>query len=132
MSDEVHTAADQDCPFCSLSDRKILFQNDYACAFYDAFPVSPGHLLIVPFRHVSSFFELTLPERQAIDNLIIKAKDFLDIKFHPDGYNLGVNVNKSAGQSVMHVHVHVIPRYQGDTPAPKGGVRGVIAEKQSY
>ncbi len=122
----------EQCPFCHLAGRKILFANKYASAFYDEYPVSPGHLLIVPKRHVASFFSLTLDERHAIDELIIKAKDFLDIKYHPDGYNLGVNVNASAGQSVMHVHVHVIPRYKGDTPSPKGGVRGVIAGKQSY
>ncbi len=120
------------CPFCQLEGRHILLQNQYACAFYDQYPVSPGHILIVPFRHVASFFSLTLDERAAIDDLIIKAKDFLDIKYHPDGYNIGVNINESAGQSVMHVHVHMIPRYQGDTPAPKGGVRGVIAGKQAY
>lgn len=125
-------AAPKNCPFCHLEDRKILFKNDLACAFFDGFPVSPGHTLIVPFRHVQSFFALTMAERQAIDELILKCRDFLDIKYHPDGYNIGVNINESAGQSVMHVHVHIIPRYNGDTPAPKGGVRGVIPEKQSY
>ncbi len=120
------------CPFCHLEDRKKLFANKLACAFYDSFPVSPGHILIVPFRHVKSFFELTMPERQAIDELILRCRDFLELKYHPDGYNIGVNVNESAGQSVMHVHVHIIPRYAGDTPAPRGGVRGVIPQKQNY
>lgn len=121
-----------ECPFCHLDGRRMLFKNRLACAFYDDYPVSPGHTLIVPFRHVKSFFELTMPERQAVDELIMRCRDFLDLKYHPDGYNIGVNINESAGQSVMHVHVHIIPRYTGDTPAPRGGVRGVIPQKQSY
>ncbi|MBU3827495.1 MAG: HIT family protein [Candidatus Anaerobiospirillum merdipullorum] len=120
------------CPFCQLSGRQLIAANQYAVAFYDGYPVSPGHTLIVSRRHVASFFDLNKAERQAIDELIFKVKDFLSAKYHPDGYNIGVNVNVSAGQSIMHVHVHVIPRYQGDTPAPKGGVRGVIPHKQSY
>lgn len=121
-----------DCPFCNLTHKKILFSNALACAFYDEAPVSPGHILIVPKRHVQSFFGLSLDERNAIDDLIIRARDFLDIKYHPDGYNIGVNINQSAGQSVMHVHIHVIPRYEGDTAKPRGGVRGVIPDKQDY
>lgn len=88
-------AAPKNCPFCHLEDRKILFKNDLACAFFDGFPVSPGHTLIVPFRHVQSFFALTMAERQAIDELILKCRDFLDIKYHPDGYNIGVTSTRA-------------------------------------
>lgn len=120
------------CPFCTVDAKKILFENDLALAFFDAFPVSLGHTLIVPKRHVASFFELSKKEREAIDSLIFQVQDYLHFTFKPDGFNLGVNIGEAAGQSVMHVHVHVIPRFRGDMANPKGGVRGVIPDKQKY
>ncbi len=120
------------CPFCTVDAKKILFENDLALAFFDAFPVSLGHTLIVPKRHVASFFELSKKEREAIDSLIFQVQDYLNFTFKPDGFNLGVNIGEAAGQSVMHVHVHVIPRFRGDMANPKGGVRGVIPDKQKY
>jgi len=103
-----------------------------AYARYDKYPVSKGHTLIVPHRHVSDFFDLTLDERTAIFELVDKTKVLLDKEHQSDGYNIGINVGEAAGQTVWHVHVHVIPRYAGDMDEPRGGVRGVIPEKQKY
>ena len=101
-------------------------------SFFDGFPVSPGHALIIPRRHVASFFDLTQEERQDMFNMVDEVKRILDDRFHPDGYNIGVNIGEAAGQSIFHVHLHLIPRYSGDVPNPRGGVRGVIPHKQSY
>ena len=121
------------CPFCNIeSSREIIASTPLSAAFYDGFPVSPGHVLIVPKRHVASFFDLTAEERADLFSLADIVKVLLDERYHPDGYNVGINVNEAAGQSVFHVHIHLIPRYKGDVPNPKGGVRGVIPSKQSY
>lgn len=121
-----------DCPFCNIGNERIIVSNSLAVAFYDGFPVSEGHSLIVPKRHVSSFFDLTDEEKSAMLDLLEKMKVIVDERFHPDGYNIGVNVGESAGQSIFHVHMHLIPRYNGDVPNPRGGVRGVIPGKQNY
>ena len=118
------------CPFCDIEEP--ILKNDLAYARYDKYPVNEGHLLIVPFRHVSDFFALTTDERDAVFQLVDKAKELFDRKYKPDGYNIGVNVGEAAGQTVWHVHVHVIPRYKGDMEDPSGGVRGVIPDKQKY
>ena len=110
----------------------MVIKNALAYALEDRFPVNPGHTLIVPFRHVASYFETTLDERIAMLHLIDEAKDLLDHRYFPAGYNIGVNVGSRAGQTVMHAHVHLIPRYCGDVAKPRGGVRGVIPERQSY
>ena len=123
----------KDCPFCVIENsREIIAENELSLAFYDGFPVSPGHALIIPRRHVSSFFDLAEEEKMDMLRLADQVKKILDNEFHPDGYNIGVNVGESAGQSVFHVHMHIIPRYTGDVENPKGGVRGVIPSKQSY
>lgn len=123
----------KDCPFCVIENsREIIAESELSLAFYDGYPVSPGHALIIPKRHVSSFFDLSEEERLDMLKLADQVKKILDNKFHPDGYNIGVNVGESAGQSVFHVHMHIIPRYTGDVENPKGGVRGVIPSKQSY
>ena len=123
----------KNCPFCVIENsREIIAKSELSLAFYDGFPVSPGHALIIPKRHVSSFFDLSEKERMDMLRLANQVKKILDSKFHPNGYNIGVNVGESAGQSVFHVHMHIIPRYTGDVENPKGGVRGVIPSKQSY
>ena len=99
---------------------------------YDGYPVSPGHALIIPKRHVASYFDLTNHEREAMNVMAQYVRQKIDSRFHPDGYNIGINVGKAAGQSVFHVHMHLIPRYKGDVENPKGGVRGVIPSKQKY
>lgn len=121
-----------DCPFCNRQDRDIYFENDLAFAFYDQYPVSPGHTLIVPKRHVASFFSLDRKEVSRLNDLCLCCKETLQVKFNPTGFNLGVNVGLDAGQSIFHCHVHLIPRYHGDVTNPLGGVRGVIPEKQHY
>lgn len=121
------------CPFCRVeSEREIIASSALSLAFFDGFPVSPGHALIIPRRHVASFFELTKEEKQDLLSLMDNVKCIIDEKYHPDGYNIGVNVGEAAGQSVLHVHMHLIPRYKGDVPNPRGGVRGVIPSKQNY
>ena len=117
---------------CFMCKSKPILENELAKAIYDEYPVNPGHMLFTTKRHVDSYFDTTPEEKIAIIELINTAKRMLDEKYHPDGYNIGVNCGESAGQSVMHVHVHLIPRYKGDTSDPKGGVRGVIPSKQEY
>lgn len=119
-----------DCPFCRPAD--VLLENDLAYVIRDTHPASPGHLLILPRRHVPDWFATTAPERAAIMALADAARARLDAEFHPDGYNLGINVGEAAGQTIFHVHLHLIPRYRGDVEKPRGGVRGVIPDKQNY
>jgi diadenosine tetraphosphate (Ap4A) HIT family hydrolase len=123
---------DAQCPFCSPVPEEIVLRNPLCYARYDRYPVSKGHVLIVPFRHVSNFFELSQDERKAALELVWEANAKLCSDFHPDGYNVGVNVGSAAGQTVMHVHIHLIPRYQGDVPDPRGGVRFVVPQKAKY
>ena len=111
---------------------EIICETATCVAFYDGYPVSPGHALIIPKRHVASYFELTNHEREAMNVMLQYVKQKIDERFHPDGYNVGININEAAGQSVFHCHMHLIPRYKGDVENPKGGVRGVIPKKQKY
>ncbi|MCR5456013.1 MAG: HIT domain-containing protein [Bacteroidales bacterium] len=121
------------CPFCKLNPKvEIISETATAVAFLDGYPVSKGHTLIIPKRHVADYFELTVKEQRAIWLLVNRCKKILEDRFHPDGFNVGINVGQAAGQSVFHVHVHIIPRYKGDVENPKGGVRGVIPGKQKY
>lgn len=124
------TASDSDCLFCDAS--KAILRNEHAYVRFDDFPVNPGHCLIIPFRHFASFFDATPEERVAMLALADAARAIVDEKFAPGGYNFGVNIGPIAGQSVMHVHMHLIPRYAGDVENPKGGVRGVIPARQKY
>lgn len=119
-----------DCLFCA--DLPIVLENELACAFYDKHPVNQGHLLIIPKRHVEDYFGLTSAEKQAIDDLLQLGKELLDRRYQPDGYNIGANCGAVAGQTIFHCHIHLIPRYEGDTENPRGGVRGVIPERQGY
>jgi len=118
------------CPFCNPED--VVFENSLAYAKLDAFPVSPGHMLIIPKRHIPDFFSLTEEEKTAIFLLLDESKLYLDTKYHPNGYNIGINCGEAAGQTIFHVHIHLIPRYTGDVTNPRGGVRGVIASKRDY
>jgi len=120
------------CPFCQKNDREIIAESEFAFAFYDHFPVSPGHTLIVPKRHVASYFDLQRDELWQMNELSFSCKNILQKKYHPTGFNLGINVGLDAGQSIFHCHMHLIPRYYGDVPNPRGGVRGVIPLKQNY
>lgn len=120
------------CIFCNLASERIIAENELCLAIRDGFPVSEGHTLIIPKRHVADYFDLTSDEIAAMQTMMKENKCQLDNTLHPDGYNVGVNVNAAAGQTVFHVHMHLIPRYIGDVENPKGGVRGVIPGKQKY
>lgn len=120
------------CPFCNPSPGEIIAQNDLCYARWDKFPVSPGHLLVIPFRHTPDFFSLTSEERQAVNDLVVVCRALIDKKYSPAGYNIGFNVGETAGQTVFHCHCHVIPRYVGDVVDPRGGVRGVVLGKRGY
>lgn len=120
------------CLFCAIPKDQILIDRPLALAKRDGYPVSKGHTLIIPRRHVVSFFETTEEERLAMLKLLDEMKARLDREHTPDGYNIGINNGAAAGQTVMHVHMHLIPRYAGDRPDPRGGVRWVIPEKAAY
>ena len=113
------------CVFCDEVEREIIAENELALAFWDQFPVNEGHALVIPRRHVESYFEATLEEISCINRLIFQVKDILDENYSPHGYNIGVNVGRAAGQTIFHLHVHVIPRYEGDVEDPRGGVRNI-------
>ena len=120
------------CPFCNPSADEIVVKNDLCYARWDRYPVSKGHILVIPFRHTADYFSLTVEEKQSLLTLIDECKEVIEKNFRPAGYNIGFNVGEAAGQTVMHCHCHVIPRYAGDTENPRGGVRGVIPRKQDY
>lgn len=120
------------CPFCTLPLGRILEENEHALRIRDAYPVSPGHSLVIPRRHLGSFFETTEPERRALLALLDNAKHALDAELQPDGYNIGINDGAAAGQTVPHMHIHLIPRYTGDRSDSRGGVRWIIPERADY
>jgi diadenosine tetraphosphate (Ap4A) HIT family hydrolase len=126
---ESMTNATKECPFCRFD---AFIESEFVYVRMDKFPVSPGHCLIVPKRHLENWFEMTKEEQIEALELIRKTKNLLDQKFYPNGYNIGMDCGESAGQTIPHVRIHVIPRYVGDMPNPRDGVRGVIPEKQSY
>lgn len=120
------------CAFCTLPRERICAENDHAVWIFDGFPVSTGHSLVIPKRHVASFFDVTEVERLALLSLLDKAKDGVTRKHAPDAFNIGINDGVAAGQTVLHLHIHLIPRYKGDRADPRGGVRWVIPEKADY
>ena len=120
------------CPFCPPKDHEVIETHQLAVAIKDSFPLTRGHTLVVPRRHVASFFELTEEERAAVMKLLDRAKAALDKEYTPDAYNIGINDGAAAGQTVMHLHVHLIPRYKGDTDDPRGGVRWIFPKKAEY
>ena len=113
------------CELCS--PQSVLSENELAYVRPDNHALSRGHVLVVPKRHVADFFEMTPEEQAAVLELLREAQRRVSADHWPDGYNIGVNIGQAAGQSRMHVHVHLIPRYLGDVPNPKGGVRCVLA-----
>lgn len=115
-----------------LEKARWVNENRCAAALRDEFPVSPGHTLIIPKRVVSSLFDLSDEEMLDCWHLLNVERTRLETEFSPDGFNIGVNIGNAAGQTVPHAHIHLIPRYDGDTPSPRGGVRGVIPGKANY
>ena len=121
------------CFFCECAEfGDFQLENELAFVRFDGFPVNDGHLEVIPKRHIKDWWETTTEERLAIFKLMDEAKKLVDEKYSPDAYNIGMNLGEMAGQSIMHLHVHLIPRYKGDVENPRGGVRGVIPHKQNY
>jgi diadenosine tetraphosphate (Ap4A) HIT family hydrolase len=118
--------------FSEKSEIVRLYQDEYFFIIEDKYPVNHGHLLIVSHREVVDFFDLTIDERSSLVDVIITAKQIIEESYEPSGYNIGMNCGVAAGQTVMHFHCHVIPRYIGDTPNPRGGIRNCIPEKGDY
>jgi diadenosine tetraphosphate (Ap4A) HIT family hydrolase len=109
-----------------------VLETEFCLAIRDAYPVSPGHTLIVPRRHAASFFDITDDERTDLINLLLLVRKSLEREFGPAGYNIGINDGLAAGQTVPHLHIHLIPRYPGDREDPRGGVRWVLPDKAAY
>ena len=122
----------ESCYFCSLPSKRIILESELSIVIFDAFPVSEGHTLIITKRHIESIFDTTKEEQIDLLANLDKAKKILDQKFSPDGYNIGINDGEAAGQTVMHLHTHLIPRFSGDTEQAKGGVRWIFPEKANY
>ncbi|MEI6206332.1 MAG: HIT family protein [Desulfuromonadales bacterium] len=139
------------CHFCTLDPTRIIADNTHALAIMDDFPVSPGHALIIPKRHIASLFEASREERDALFDLLEEVRNpsqppfakggdkshptslsEREEKILPDGFNIGINDGAAAGQTVMHLHIHLIPRYAGDQPDPRGGVRWIFPDKAAY
>ena len=126
------TQENNTCPFCAPPAHRVAFETEGTRALWDAFPVSPGHLLVIPKRHVATWYDAEPEERNELTNALDRARDVIQERHQPDGFNIGINVGPAAGQTVFHLHVHVIPRYKGDVPDPRGGVRHVIPGRGNY
>jgi diadenosine tetraphosphate (Ap4A) HIT family hydrolase len=121
------------CIFCQLrNEERVIGECERTITFIDNYPVSSGHTLIIPKRHFPTYFEATDEELLALGKAVQNAKDILDKEFNADGYNIGINNGLTAGQSVMHLHIHLIPRYKDDVKDPKGGVRWVLKNQANY
>lgn len=126
------TTRTMSCAFCELPSDRIVLEGRLAVVIRDGFPVSEGHTLVIPKRHVASLFEITQDERAELMDLLFRARDAIDRDFKPAGYNIGLNDGPAAGQTIPHLHIHLIPRYAGDRQDPRGGVRWVLPEKAAY
>jgi diadenosine tetraphosphate (Ap4A) HIT family hydrolase len=118
--------------FVDATPRKLLFETATALSFFDNYPVSNGHVLVIPKKVVSNYFDLNFREQSALWFMVNEVKKYLQQQFNPDGFTVGININEAAGQTIPHVHIHIIPRYAGDVKEPKGGIRGVIPSKKNY
>lgn len=123
----------QTCPFCNPDPKiKLISESATVYSIFDKFPVSPGHALIIPKKHCSDYFDLTFREQSACFFMLNHVKQIVAKAYNPDGFNVGINIGETAGQTINHVHIHLIPRYKGDVKEPRGGVRGVIPDKRDY
>jgi diadenosine tetraphosphate (Ap4A) HIT family hydrolase len=120
------------CPFCTLDPDRVHIETDDAIAFRDRYPISPGHTLVIPRLHSASLFDLPQRVQGAVWEMVAQVRTALSQEFQLGGFNIGLNDGIAAGQTVMHAHIHVIPRYTSDVPDPRGGVRCVIPEKANY
>jgi diadenosine tetraphosphate (Ap4A) HIT family hydrolase len=122
-----------ECPFCFPETKlELITESATAYAIFDKYPVSKGHTLIIPKRHVENYFDLSFREQSACTFMMNFVKELIQKRYNPDGFNIGINVGQSAGQTVHHAHIHLIPRFKGDVENPEGGIRGVIPEKRLY
>ena len=120
------------CPFCHPNPDQVFLETDLVLGLWDRYPVSPGHALLIPRRHVADWFDATPEEQQALTQALTTARQIIEKKHKPDAYNIGINAGQAAGQTIFHLHVHLIPRYKGDQEDPRGGVRHVIADRARY
>ena len=120
------------CPFCEPDADRVWLQNQFGIVLWDAFPVTEGHTLVVPRQHVASIYELSAEEQAALWAMVADARHRLNDDLHPDGFNIGLNDGEAAGQTILHAHIHIIPRHAGDVADPRGGVRWIIPEKARY
>jgi len=120
------------CPFCFIATEKIMAQDPLSFTIRDTLPVSPGHTLILPKRHIASIFQATKDEVAALWGAVQQARNGLIREYSPDGFNIGINDGLAAGQTILHLHIHLIPRYQGDVPDPRGGIRWIFPDKAVY
>jgi len=132
MLDEKTSDGSLDCPFCTFDPSRIYAANELAIALADNFPVNPGHTLIVPRRHLVTLFEATEEERAALFDLLDESRRKLLEERSPDGFNIGINDGAAAGQTVFHLHIHLIPRYVGDCDDPRSGVRKLFPDRAPY
>jgi superfamily II DNA or RNA helicase/HKD family nuclease/diadenosine tetraphosphate (Ap4A) HIT family hydrolase len=123
---------DESCPFCQPAADRIFYSGEHVVGLWDAFPVSPGHALLVPRRHIADWFQADPAEQLELTRAIAVARAAIETRHQPDGYNIGVNVGAAAGQTIFHLHIHLIPRYTGDVADPRGGVRHVIPDRGNY
>lgn len=123
---------DSECIFCHMDRSKALAENQSGFVVYDAYPVTNGHSIIIPNEHEPDYFLLPAQIRKGIDELVLAAKEHLDAFYGPDGYNIGINNGEAAGQTVMHAHIHLIPRYFGDADDPRGGIRWMFPKRANY
>lgn len=122
-----------DCLFCNIEPGRVIAENEFAYAIRDGFPVTRHHTLIIPKRHAQTYFDLTVEEKLACDELLSHSRsEIMNADHSVSGFNVGMNAGESAGQTIFHCHIHLIPRRDGDVDEPRGGVRGVIPSKQKY
>jgi diadenosine tetraphosphate (Ap4A) HIT family hydrolase len=124
--------AESPCPFCPPPEERVFYEDDLILGLWDGFPINPGHALLVPRRHVATWEEATSEEQRSLTTAVVIAQQEIRKNHRPDGFNVGMNLGPAAGQTVPHLHLHVIPRYLGDVPDPRGGVRWVVPDRADY
>ena len=120
------------CPFCTPDPELVFHESELVIGLWDRYPVSPGHALLVPRRHVADWFDASAEEQRALTAALAVAKSAIEETDQPDGYNIGINSGEAAGQTVLHLHVHLIPRYAGDEEDPRGGIRKLFPNRTRY
>lgn len=120
------------CPFCNPDPDKVFLETELVLGLWDRYPVSPGHALLIPRQHVAGWFQADPATQLALISALPMAREVIEKEHGPDGFNIGINSGEAAGQTIFHLHVHLIPRYKGDQDDPRGGVRHVMPEKARY